>query len=473
MKTRHGFFISTWVCVAWLAAMLGPAWAATYYVAVDGSDENPGTESQPWRTIQHAFDQAEPGDTVKVGEGTYDEIVSSQRSGTPTARIVFDGQGVARMTRFRLFHAYITLRGFQISGEVRGGSDAIRLERGAHYTILENNHINTETNLAVWGITMVYDRFDMPDQTNAAMHCLIVSNRIQHILGAGALSIGGQFNIVRDNVVEDVYSADFLRLFGQSNLIQRNIFRNNLQHDATGFHPDFVQTFGENRHGSLGHVIDQNIIQNMEAQIVQLTMVNSYEDGQHGDWTFSNNIFMDITHGGSVGIPNTKWFNNLFYRVAYNSGHVLSFGNIEDRSNANGAIVFNNVFIDCGGIDRNNVGWYNRNITNLTADYNFVAKNNYGSVREANPPSNFRWYEENGINGGNPLFVNEEQRDFRPLPDSPLVGTGKNLSEYFQHDLPGNSRPQGTGWNIGPYQLTGGPPTETRPLPLQNLQALD
>ena len=46
----------------------GFANAATYYVATTGSDSNPGTLAQPWRTIEHNLS---PGDIMYVRGGTY------------------------------------------------------------------------------------------------------------------------------------------------------------------------------------------------------------------------------------------------------------------------------------------------------------------------------------------------------------------------------------------------------------------
>ncbi|MBN2012041.1 T9SS type A sorting domain-containing protein [candidate division KSB1 bacterium] len=43
----------------------------TYYVAVDGDDNNPGTLAQPWATWQKGFDMATPGDTVYFRGGVY------------------------------------------------------------------------------------------------------------------------------------------------------------------------------------------------------------------------------------------------------------------------------------------------------------------------------------------------------------------------------------------------------------------
>ncbi len=59
-------------------------------VAVDGSDKNPGTLKQPFRTIQHAADVAQPGDVITVHEGVYRERINPPRGGTSDKeRIVY------------------------------------------------------------------------------------------------------------------------------------------------------------------------------------------------------------------------------------------------------------------------------------------------------------------------------------------------------------------------------------------------
>lgn len=44
---------------------------ATYYVATNGSDGNPGTVSQPWLTMQKGFNSISPGDILYIRGGTY------------------------------------------------------------------------------------------------------------------------------------------------------------------------------------------------------------------------------------------------------------------------------------------------------------------------------------------------------------------------------------------------------------------
>ncbi|MGH9587435.1 MAG: DUF1565 domain-containing protein [Acidobacteriaceae bacterium] len=48
------------------AGFVPPAHAASFYVSASGVDSNPGTQAQPFKTLQHAAAEAKPGDTVIV-----------------------------------------------------------------------------------------------------------------------------------------------------------------------------------------------------------------------------------------------------------------------------------------------------------------------------------------------------------------------------------------------------------------------
>jgi alpha-N-arabinofuranosidase len=56
--------------------------AAEFHVAIRGDDQAPGTDAAPFRTIQHAADVAQPGDTITVHTGVYRERVNPPRGGT-------------------------------------------------------------------------------------------------------------------------------------------------------------------------------------------------------------------------------------------------------------------------------------------------------------------------------------------------------------------------------------------------------
>jgi hypothetical protein len=59
-----------------------PVTTNLYYVATDGSNDNPGTIGQPFQTISHAVERINPGDTVLIRSGIYQEQVIITNSGT-------------------------------------------------------------------------------------------------------------------------------------------------------------------------------------------------------------------------------------------------------------------------------------------------------------------------------------------------------------------------------------------------------
>jgi hypothetical protein len=65
--------------------------AATYYVATNGSNANPGTEASPWRNVWYAATHVSAGDTVQIGPGEFNESVTNTVSGTAGNPIIFKG----------------------------------------------------------------------------------------------------------------------------------------------------------------------------------------------------------------------------------------------------------------------------------------------------------------------------------------------------------------------------------------------
>lgn len=60
----------------------------TYYLAPNGSDQNPGTLEQPWQTLAHGLKNAAPGDLLYLRGGTYYEHrITVKVSGTDAAPI--------------------------------------------------------------------------------------------------------------------------------------------------------------------------------------------------------------------------------------------------------------------------------------------------------------------------------------------------------------------------------------------------
>lgn len=71
--------------------------AKNIYVAKNGNDSNPGTQSSPYKTIAKASAVAQAGDVIIIGQGTYEEIVRPARSGSagqPITYIAKNGEKV-------------------------------------------------------------------------------------------------------------------------------------------------------------------------------------------------------------------------------------------------------------------------------------------------------------------------------------------------------------------------------------------
>jgi hypothetical protein len=103
----------------------------SFYVSPSGSDANRGsTPDRPYQTIQHAIDQAQPGDTVNLAAGVYLQDAISKRGGTASAPITIKGpadaivKGGGQARIFEINHDYLTLEGFTLDG-LWGSADTI------------------------------------------------------------------------------------------------------------------------------------------------------------------------------------------------------------------------------------------------------------------------------------------------------------------------------------------------------------
>ena len=128
------------------------------YVSIHGNDNNPGTEAQPWRTIQKAADTAVAGDTVYVKNGIYNEQVWIKNSGSPDNWITFtsypgdtvtvDGNGKSVGEWQGLINIigkdYIKISGFSIVNSQWAGilvSKDYSINERSSYITIEGNHI--------------------------------------------------------------------------------------------------------------------------------------------------------------------------------------------------------------------------------------------------------------------------------------------------------------------------------------------
>ncbi|MET0857464.1 MAG: choice-of-anchor Q domain-containing protein, partial [Telluria sp.] len=115
------------------------------YVATTGSDLNPGSRAEPFRTVQRAASLATPGTTVHVAPGVYRENVKTTVNGTADGRIryVSDTKWGARIigsgtgAMWTNHGDYTDIVGFDISGSGRLG-----ILNQASHTLVARNHVH-------------------------------------------------------------------------------------------------------------------------------------------------------------------------------------------------------------------------------------------------------------------------------------------------------------------------------------------
>ena len=278
-----------------------------------------------YATVQAGIDAAQPGDTVLLAAGTYAERVNSVRNGSSGSPIIIDGQNVASVQHVSLNHPYHTLQNLSVLGPTGTfDQDIVLLYKGAHFSTIDNCIIDAASSpVGKYGIQF-YSSSGVPYDALNPSNCIIEDTTIRHVRGSTFVSMVGDDNIMRRCTIEQGETCDCVRLFGRRNLIYGNNFRDHVQNPAISNHPDFIQTFGNNGNGSKDHIIEGNVIRNLDA--MQLTQLEGNLISEIGNWTFRNNLIQEVGGGMSCTIPDMKFYNNVFYRCNLQTGgHPLNF----------------------------------------------------------------------------------------------------------------------------------------------------
>src|SRR4030067_3592427 len=140
-----------------LVILASPVQSATYYVSTSGSDGNPGTFGQPFKTIQKGVDMiSQPSDTVYVMPGEYrsvsqyqyDAVHIENKTGLPSQEIAIKAYDqnnkpdvVNRGAGFRFVNcSYVILEGFEVKDYIHGGIGIYISEN----VIVRNNYIHLQ-----------------------------------------------------------------------------------------------------------------------------------------------------------------------------------------------------------------------------------------------------------------------------------------------------------------------------------------
>ncbi len=418
-----------------LTALPVPALADTYYVSPAGNDANPGSQNQPWQTIQHAVDQTLPGDTVLVENGVYHESVIVTQSGTPNAYIVLKS---------------INLWGAKIAIPETGKVDGIKV--AADYIEVDGFEIY-DPNLTVDdtgnGITVWQNH-----------HVRILNNRI-HDMGGGGIQIGIfdhvliENNITYRNAYYNPLQASGISLY-QARAVDdapgyHVIVRNNRSYDNINLIPSATNPIGTT--DGNGIVIDDfrnSQDPNYDVVFPHRTLVENnltYNNGGKGinifecDYidVFNNTAYHNNRDTQSMGTwrgelslvysSNTVWRNNI--GVAKPGAGILSW----------------NTGILIAGSEAST--WEN-NLTYNGTEGDPSVQFNSTSLDESDLANN--------LLGQNPLFADAGNNDFSLMAGSPAIDAGSDQIVSF-FDIDYRIRPQGAV-DLGAFEFDAQIPVE-------------
>jgi hypothetical protein len=447
-----------------LLLVLSPAYQSAnavsekiYYVSPNGDDFNPGTEDQPWQTIQKAADTMTAGDSVIVLPGEYEGRVQITISGLPGAPIKYRTNGKVTMKGFTVKADYITIQGFEITDteDSWSGGQGIFLE-GSH-CVLEDNYIYFATR----GGILLYASEGYETKTS---NCVIRNNRLYRNAMEG-ISIDGRNHLVEGNEIWGTIQyhpkwmdppgwvdADGMRFFGSGHTIRGNYIHDITFDDPENVNPhiDCFQTWSDSNHEAASDiVIEQNTCEVLETQA-------THENG-HGfmfadarNIIIRNNIIKAYggVNTGAGGNSDLVIVNNIFMNsLTFQNFWPMALG-LEDAPNT---IVKNNIFYD--------QPYHTVSVTGDSSgqeiDYNLAYRSdgqpsdcyriNYSCVDPA--PGHDLWDVD-------PLFVDPASGDFHLQQDSPGIDSGLALAAA-PNDFDGNSRPLGGGYDIGAFEYAG------------------
>jgi parallel beta-helix repeat protein len=141
--------------------------AATYYVATDGNDTNPGTATQPFRTIGQGISLLQASDTLYIKSGTYDESIDSNTITIPTGTSFSNPVTIAAnpgetvtlrpsstysgavIALAASYVQYVIFDGLSIDA-VNAGEDGISMTDGANHVRFQNGEVKNSPQVGIF-----------------------------------------------------------------------------------------------------------------------------------------------------------------------------------------------------------------------------------------------------------------------------------------------------------------------------------
>jgi hypothetical protein len=402
-----------------LVLLARPAWAATYWVAISGGNDGNSCAAAQNRTtprqhIANGMSCLSGGDTLVVQNGTYTEGMEN---------IIPSGPDSAHPTIVKAENRLGAL--IQPGTNLSGNANLLSINGGSNITVEGFTFDATGGNsLPVYNIVIV-----RPPSSNVTL----------------------QYNEIRNLAAQDYGTNGGTGVDIEDGVTQARVAHNEIHHIAYGFNDNHVHGFYISSQNS---VYEFNHIHHFQAYGFQQFTTESNAAGN----IYRGNLIHDSTTRAGLYLSsanNTQAYNNVIYAVPAQG---IRLGP-ECGGGCDNGQVYNNTIVGTGGacleINGNNSNTKVRNNICWNTSGN-IADTGTGTVQDHN------------LLGTNPLFVNEGAHDYHLAAGSPALNAGVTLGT-FNTDADGVTRPQGSAWDIGAYEGSGGgvePPPTPSPIPI-------
>lgn len=476
------------------------AQAATFYVATTGSDGNPGTLTQPWKTLQKACNTVSPGSTVLIRGGTYAEKVTVNVSGSASGgwivienytgeHVIVNGYGLHAKSQISSIGSdnmfliqdknYIQISGLEIENNSTGGDPSgtdgsgIRVYGSGDHIMLTNNTIHhtrgpdsmaitiygTEATAPISNLTidnnLIYDCTPAHSETltlnGNVENFEIAHNTIHNVNNIGIDMIGGDTTIGPPN-------GPNAARFGVCEWNTVSYCHSGYDGAAAGIYVD----------GGHDIVVNNNISFTNDEGIevgAEILRVTAYNVTVRDNMIYHNRVY-GIVFGGynattTGSVQNCAFLNNTCY---HNDTSNQGNGELAVQYHASNNTIRNNIFSATG--QNVLISWDTNNTASLNnaLDYNlYFCPGSVNNVQFTWQDKTYTTYAGFVAGSGqdadslfaNPLFVNTTTYDLHLSSNSPAVNRGDPgfVPGSGEVDIDGDPRVLGGRVDIGADEL--------------------
>ncbi len=479
---------------------------SSFYVSTAGSDSNPGSETAPWRTVQHAADTARAGSTVNVRSGVYEELVTIKASGNasdgfitlrsyPGETAVLDAGRFSPAGRQGILtihnQSYVRIEGLEIrnfhTAEHRLAPLGIDVSgSGSHIELLKNNVHHIEQTfpgrdkpgsggngfgIAVYGTDAKTPITDLIIDGNEVHHLKTGSSE-SLVVNGNVTNFRITHNVVHDNNNIGIDVIGFERTAPDPAVDQARdgIVSDNLVYDITSkgnpAYQNEENSDGIYVDGGTRILIERNLMHNVDFGI---ELASEHKDRATSYITARNNlIYHSHTAGVSIGgyapdrghtdhcivVNNTLYENDT---SATGSGEFQMQWNMADN-------VFENNIVYAGPrcLMMLNKSQLDENKPPAILDHNLYycasgAQASTWALASSTVTGFGRYVEATGNDShshfADPRFVDPTKNDFHLQSDSPALAAGTtDKLPIGEFDLEGSPRTKSGKIDIGCYQ---------------------